>query len=181
MKQKKQVQIPLAVSIPIRYLFQDKGVRGKVLLNMFPKYLRRSIYRHAAKAFDSVEGDKRKLNPGRPRKLPDRDENTIIREIPKLRDSVGSFTTKRLKGTGGINERVFDEAVRRSLQKFVYGYYHTRKKRLLKMRDVKARRKFAVRIKKTLQEKSWTEDIAFYFDVFNTSITLSMRKNQHVQ
>ena len=64
MKQNKQVKIGLAVSIRIRYLFQDKGVRGKELSKMFPKCLRRSIYRHAAKAFDLVEGNKRKLNPG---------------------------------------------------------------------------------------------------------------------
>ena len=56
-----------------------------------------------------MEGDKRKLNPGQPRKLTDRDERAIIQEIPKLRDSVGSFTTKRLKVTEGIDERVCDE------------------------------------------------------------------------
>ena len=84
MKRKKQVQIPLAVSIRIRYLFQDKGVKGKELLKIFPKYSRRSIYRHAAKAFDLVEGGKRKLDLGRPRKLTDRDERAIIWEIPKL-------------------------------------------------------------------------------------------------
>ena len=84
MKRKKQVQIPLAVSIRIRYLFQDKGVKGKELLKIFPKYSRRSIYRHAAKAFGLVEGGKRKLDLGRPRKLTDRDERAIIWEIPKL-------------------------------------------------------------------------------------------------
>ena len=81
MKQKKQVQMPLAVSIRIRYLFQRKGVRGKELLKMFPKYSHRSIYHHDAKAFDSAEGDKQNLNTGRPRKLTDRDETTIIQEI----------------------------------------------------------------------------------------------------
>ena len=34
---------------------------------------------------------------------------------------------------------------------------------------------------RNLEEKIWTEDIDFYFDVFNTSMTLSMRQNQHVQ
>ena len=61
MKQKKQVQISLAVSIRIRYLFQ---VRGEELLKMFPKYSCKSIYCHTAKVFDLVEGDMQKLNPG---------------------------------------------------------------------------------------------------------------------
>ena len=106
-----------------------------------------------------MEGDKRKLNSGRPRKLTERDERAIIQEIPKLQDSVGSFTTKRLKVTAGIDERVCDEILHRTLKKFGYGYYHWRKKafftrvRLLKIKDVKARRKFAARIKKTLEEK----------------------------
>ena len=158
MKQKEQVKIALAVSIRIRYLFQDKGVRGKELLKIIPKCLRRSIYRHTVRAFDSVEGDKRKPNPGRPRKLTDRDERAINQEIPKLRDSVGSFTTKSLKVTAGINERVCDETLHHTLKKFGYGYYHSCKKGLLKIKDVKARRK------KSLEEKIWTEDVTFYFD-----------------
>ena len=39
------------------------------------------------------------------------DERDITWEIPKLGDSVGSFTTKCLKVTAGINERVCDETV----------------------------------------------------------------------
>ena len=54
--------------------------------------------------------------------------------------------------------------LRHTLKKFGYGYYHSRKKGLLKIKDVKARRKFATCIKKSLKEKIWTEDIAFYFD-----------------
>ena len=58
-----------------------------------------------------MKGDKRKRNPGQPQKLIDRDERAIIREIPDLRDSVGSFTAKLLKKTAGIDERVCDETV----------------------------------------------------------------------
>ena len=133
-------------------------------MKMFSKYSHSSIYRHAAKAFGSEEGEKRKLNPEQPQKLTDRDERAIIREIPKLRESVASFTTKRLKVTAGIDETVCDETVRRTFKKFGYGYYHLRKKGFLKIKDAKARRKFAAHIKKTLEEKIWTKDIAFYFD-----------------
>ena len=97
MKPTKLTKIPLPVSIRMRYLFQDKGVRGKELIKMFPKYSRRSIYRHASKPIDAVADDKRKQNPGRPRKLSTRDTRAIVREIPRLRESVGSFTYKTLK------------------------------------------------------------------------------------
>ena len=165
MKPTKLTKIPLPVSIRIRYLFQDKGVRGKELIKMFPKYSRRSIYRHASKPIDAVADDKRKQNPGRPRKLSTRDTRAIIREIPRLRESVGSFTTKRLKVATGIGDRVCDETVRRALKDADYGYYHSRKKGLLKANDLRERLKFSKKVKKLMDEKTfWTEGIAFYFD-----------------
>ena len=103
---KKQVHISLEVSIRMRYLFQDKGVRGEELLKLFPNYSYGSIYRHAAKPINSIVDDKRKDNPGRPPKLSIRDKRAILCEIPKLRETVGSFTAaKRLKVVAGIGER----------------------------------------------------------------------------
>ena len=160
----KLTKIPLPVSIRIRYLFQDKGVRGKELIKLFPKYSRRSIYRHASKPIDAVEEDKRKQNTGRPRKLSKRDERAIIREIPRLRESVGSFTTKRLRVAAGIGKRVCDETVRRTLKGADYGYYHSRKKGLLKKKDLRDRIKFSKKVKKVMAENIWTEGVAFYFD-----------------
>ena len=43
----KRKQIPLEVSIHIRYLYQDKGLRGKELLKKYPMCSKASIYRHA--------------------------------------------------------------------------------------------------------------------------------------
>ena len=161
---------------------KTRELKRKELLKMFPKYSRRSVYRHAAKAFDSVEGDTRKLNHGQPRKLNNRDERAVVREIQKLRDSDGSFTTKHLKVTAGIDERVFDEIVCRTLKEFGYGYYHSREKRLLKIKDFNARRVFAVHIKKPWRKRFGPRVLLSILigPVFNTSITLSMRQNQHV-
>lgn len=165
MKQtKKLTKIPLPVSIRIRYLFQDKGVRGKELIKLFPKYPRRSIYRHASKPIDDVVEDKRKQNTGRPKKLSAQDKRALIREIPKLRESVGSFTTKRLKVAAGISKRVCDETVRRTLKDAGYKYYHSRKKGLLKKKDLHDRMKFSKKVVKLVHENIWTEGIAFYFD-----------------
>lgn len=165
MKEKnKLTKIPLSVSIRLRYLFQDKGIRGKELLKMFPKYSRRSIYRHASKSFEETVHDKRKANPGRPPKLSSRDKRAILRQIPKLRESVGSFTTKRLRVTSGIGNRVCDETIRRTLKENKYGYYHSRKKGILKRDDLKERLKFAKKVKRIVNENIWTEGIAFYLD-----------------
>ena len=37
MKKKTLTQVPLEVSVHLRYLYQDKGVSGKKLLKMYPK------------------------------------------------------------------------------------------------------------------------------------------------
>ena len=47
-------KIPPHVSFRLRYLFQDKGVRGKELLTLYPEYSRTSLYRHAAKSMNST-------------------------------------------------------------------------------------------------------------------------------
>ena len=81
-------KIPIDVSIYIirRYLYEDKGVEGKKLLDRFPHYSRASIYRHAKKAIggDAIF-DKRKHNKGRPRKISERDKRNLIRQIAVLR------------------------------------------------------------------------------------------------
>ena len=63
-------KIPLHVSFRLRHLFQDKDVRRKKLLKLYPEYLRTSLYRHAVKSIDSTQVvDKRKFNKGRPKKV----------------------------------------------------------------------------------------------------------------
>ena len=68
-KEKKN-KVTLMHSCAIRTLYQFGGVRGKKLLNMFPRYSKSTIYEHAVKSLneDPVE-DKRKNNKGRPSKL----------------------------------------------------------------------------------------------------------------
>ena len=43
------MQVPLEVSVHLKYLFQNKGARGKELLKMYPKLSKATIYRHAKK------------------------------------------------------------------------------------------------------------------------------------
>ena len=41
---RKLTKIPPHVSFRLRYLFQDKGVRRKELLKLYPEYSRTSLY-----------------------------------------------------------------------------------------------------------------------------------------
>ena len=62
-------KIPPHASFRLRYLFQDKGVRGNELLKLYAEYLRTSLYWHAVKSIDSTQVvDKREFNKGRPKK-----------------------------------------------------------------------------------------------------------------
>ena len=36
-KKKALTQVPLEVSVNLRYLYKDKGIRGKELLKMYPE------------------------------------------------------------------------------------------------------------------------------------------------
>ena len=63
-------KIPLHVSFRLRHLFQDKDVRRKKSLKLYPEYLRTSLYRHAVKSIDSTQVvDQRKFNKGKPKKV----------------------------------------------------------------------------------------------------------------
>ena len=73
----------------MRYLFQEKGVRGRKLLEAFPMYSKATIYRHAKLAINETASlDRRGQNKGRPRKLTDRDERNLVRKLRKCRSSI---------------------------------------------------------------------------------------------
>ena len=91
-------KIPSHVSFKFRYLFQDKGIKGKELSELYSEYSRANLYRHAVKSIDSTQVvDKRKFNKDRPKKVSLREERITLREISKLREEFGSFAIKRLR------------------------------------------------------------------------------------
>ena len=92
----KRNKVPLQVSVHLRYLYHDKGLRGKELLKVYPKLSKATIYRHARKSIDDkILPDKRHQNTGRPSVLSKRDRRAIIRQVPILRKECGSFTAKK--------------------------------------------------------------------------------------
>ena len=158
-------KIPLHVSIHLRYLYQDRGVRGKQLLQKYPMYSRTSIYRHAKKPITAEPvDDNRHRNKGRPSKVSARDKRAIFKEIPRLRESVGSFTCKRIRIAAGVESDVCDETIRNVLRAAGYGYRHSRKKGLLTKEDLQKRLRFCRKVKRVLSDTFWRDGIGFYLD-----------------
>ena len=105
---KSKAYVPKETSIYMRYLFQDKGLRGNELLKRFPKYSKATIYRHAKLPINEVATfDKRKHNKGRPRKLSICDERNIIRHLRLCRTTIGYFSASRLRTMAGISPDVY--------------------------------------------------------------------------
>lgn len=164
MKQKLN-RIPLKVSVHLRYLYQDKGVRGKELLEKYPMYSKTSIYRHAVKPIMEEPLRYHRNNIGRPRKISERDKRLILRQIPLLRAEGGSFTIKRLRLAAGIDKNYcYDQNIQRVLHSEGYRYYHSRKKGLLTKKDLRNRLKFARKVKRLLSDRFWKEGLSFYLD-----------------
>jgi len=160
-------KVPVDISVHLKYLYQDKGIKGAELLKKYPQFSKATIYRHAKAPIGQT---KPKLNQqrrrGRPAKLSGREKRMIIRQIPKLRQTVGSFTTKRLREAALVKSDMCDETVRRFLHSAGYHYYHSRKKGLLTKKDLKKRVAFARKIKRMVpnSKELWEKEISFYID-----------------
>ena len=149
----------------MRYLFEDKGVRGRQLLEKFPNYSKATVYRHAKLPISNLNRqDKRKYNKGRPRKLTARADRKLLRELRKLRATVGAFSPSRLRTAAGISPEVSIWTIRRALKRHGYSYLHSRKKGLLTRRDLERRYQFACKIKRLLPAKFWESGVSFYID-----------------
>ena len=161
-QQKKYQRIGLTASVMLRSLHQIQNVSGYELVKKFgKKYATRSIYRHIKKPLEDTF-DKRKHNPGRPRKLTLRMERTIVRTV-RLRQEVKGFSSKKVQESAVLGWGISNRDVRRCLARHGFKYCQSRKKGLLTEKDKKDRVKFARRCLK-LPAEHWQKDIAFYLD-----------------
>ena len=64
----------------------------------------------------------------------------------------------------GLGNKVCDQTVRNLLKKKGYKFLHSRKKGLLKPKDLKERIKFSRKIKGIFKENIWTKGISFYLN-----------------
>lgn len=134
------------------------------IVKMFPMYSRATIYRHANRRLGQPSrSDKRKINKGRPAKLSERDRRKIIRAIPALRKTDGSFSSRRVAVHAGVRH-VSNRTIRRCLNKGGYGYYQSRKKGLLSETDRKKRTKFCNKVKNLRCRDFWKQHVSMYLD-----------------
>ena len=92
------------------------------------------------------------------------DERSIIRTIPKLREELGNFTSKRVQLESGVSH-VSNRTIRNVLNRERYHYLRSRKNGLLHATDLKCRKKFCQKVRrKKLSQKFWNEGISMYLD-----------------
>ena len=140
------------------------AIKGQALLSRFPENSKASLYRHANKAIGSPVIDKRHNNPGRPRKLSARDNIAILLQVEVLRDTVGHFTSKRVRMSAGIGSCVSNKCVYHVMHRAGLRYRHSRRKGPLTRKDLKIRLPFARKVKRILNPEFWKCGISFYLD-----------------
>ena len=151
------------VSVHLRYLYQDMGLKCAEICKRYPDIPRSTIRHHMSLPIKKERGDRRKNNKGRPGLLTSRDKRNLLSTLQKLRDTHGpSFNSRKLAVEAGVLH-VSNRTVRRYLNKEEYGYHQLRKKGLLTKDDRKKRVAFAEQVKK-LKGDLWKKGISFYLD-----------------
>ena len=164
-KMTRKNRLPKETSVYMKFMYHEKGMRGKKLVKAFPKYSKATVYRHAKLPFEEKPSlDKRNSNRGRPRKLTARDERNLIRQLRLCRERMGSFGTSTLRTAADIDPNISLWTIRRALKRHGYLYLQSRKKGLLTKRDLTRRYRFACKIKKLPLRNFWENGISFYFD-----------------
>lgn len=164
-KKKSKSKVTIQHAAEMAALYQKANIRGKELVELFPQYSRASIYRHATKTIGEERVDGRTKNKGRPCKLSEHDKRRILRAIPKLRKTDGSFTVPRIRTESGLDGVCSDRTVQRVLHGAGYSYLQSRKKGLMTAKDLKERVEFCNKVKrKRLGKVFWTHGVAMYID-----------------
>ena len=147
----------------MRLMYVELKIPVAKIMLRFPRYSRATVFRHVKRPIKR-EFDKRKNNPGRPRKLTERDERNLIRHIHRLRHSIGPFTLRKLALEAGIqDEHVSMSTIGRVLRKHGYRYRHSRRKGIMKRSDFQKRLAFA-RSALRFPKNFWMNRINFYLD-----------------
>ena len=133
-------KIPPHVSFRLRYLFQDKGVTGKELLKLYPEYSRTILYQQAVKSIDSRQVvDKRKFNKGRPKESITKGGKNYFMRNAQIKGRIWVICYQEATVGSGLGNKVCDEIVTNLLKKKGYKFLYSRKKGLLKPKDLKER------------------------------------------
>eukprot|EP00111_Clytia_hemisphaerica_P007141 TCONS_00020741-protein len=158
-------------SCQLRALVQFGGVKVSRIIEdkkTFPGFANipaPTLYRHARIPLDGTDpADRRKLNKGRPSLLDERDLRSVKRQISILRNTDGTFSSIRLQAHS-TGTKTSNSTFRRYLRRMGYGHRTTRRKGILKQKDLEKRLKFAKKVKRLgLGADFWKEGISFYLD-----------------
>ena len=151
-------------SAEIKILYQVHGIRGKDLCRRFPNISRANIYKHAKKPLGTDFVDRRKDNPGRPRKISPGLNRRILREVQHLTQRGEFWTSKDVQANIGAQTTCSNRTIRRALNRSGIKYLHLRKKGVLLPQDLKKRYRFARKCKRLLQPVFWERGISIYLD-----------------
>ena len=120
------------MTLSIAALYQKAGVSRKIVFPMFKQYSPATIFRHAIKPIGlKTTFDAPWNNEGHPKILSIQDRRAILRAIPKLQKSSGSFTSPYVGPATGVEVKVSNVTVQRVLNEAGYHYFQSCKKRLL--------------------------------------------------
>ena len=146
----------------MRTLHQMGGLSITATDRMYPIYSRRTIQRHAKKAFGEPDMSKQKVNSGRPTKVTPQDKRSITRAVKTLRRQEGAnFTSGRIKIVAGVTH-LSNRTVRRVLNQSGFRYLKSRKKGLLNAKYLQRRVMFCRKMQRT--KIGAKEGISFYLD-----------------
>ena len=138
----------------VAFLANDKNFKTKEICQK-TGVSKATVFRVKKEAKSGFKTPKTRRKGGRPRKLNDRDERSIIRSLNSLREERGNFSSGRIMTTAGLSPaNVSNRTVRRCLNKHGYFNLQARKKGLLSKADCQKRLKFAkdMKKKKTTQQ-----------------------------
>ena len=113
-KHPKNMKVTTRHSADMAAFHQKAGVSVKTLIQMFPQYGQATIYRHAKRDITAEPPiDRRKRNKWRPPKASVRDIRSIIRAVPKLRNTDGTFASPRVAVEAGVERKFSNRTLRR--------------------------------------------------------------------
>ena len=167
---KKWTKVSPRVSIHIRVLYSMGYTVTKIHKEKYPDIPRTTIDYHAKKPVESEEGDRRKNNRGRLRKLTDGDLRLLKRKVVQLRDfNDVNFSAVKLQKLCGL-EHLNVKTIHRALRNNNLQYLNTRQKGILAANDRKQRVEYCKKIISVVGEKQdelWSKSISFYYDGVN--------------
>ena len=160
----KPPKIHLRLSVYIRFLHKEGGMKICDIAKRYPQFPRRTISWHANKDIEEEVFDKRTVNPGRPRKLSKRNKRIVIRSVPKTREEAWCYSASTALHSTGLASTVHARTVRRAMNEEGYFYLKGRHKGVLTQKDRKCRTAFATKVIRLLNDNFWSQGVSFYFD-----------------